>query len=284
MNNKLLNTIKEKVNFPLLLLGIYILFNLMPILSSVIRFTRALTNIKALLTVPFSAISLAGVLAPVIIFIMLILHETGKLKTAPKIIGITCLVAAVARIRGLYLSGRQIFQLLNSGSDGLAVCFGLFSLIIDIFFIIMLIKAFIALKAENPGYPTSKVFFFVAAGLIAVFGAISVIQSFSSMLSIYGSFLYFIALYYLPLLFGKSTQNDIVFGKSKEEAVKVTFDKVKILCGVFVLMLVLYAVAMIASDTTSYYDKYDDVFQKDPNTWTEDEKQYVNDFFEWLDD
>lgn len=27
--------------------------------------------------------------------------------------------------------------------------------------------------------------------------------------------------------------------------------------------------------------KYDDVFEKDPNTWTEDEKEYVDEFFEW---
>ncbi|MBE6587652.1 MAG: hypothetical protein E7647_04465 [Ruminococcaceae bacterium] len=283
MNNKLLNTIKEKVNFPLLLLGIYILLHLMPILGSVIRFIRALTSIKTLLTIPFSALSLAAGLAPVIIFIMLILHETGKLKAADKIIGITCLVAAAVRIWSIYLNGKQIFHMLIHGNDWLPVLFCLFNLIIDIFFIIMLIKVYIALKGENPGYPTSKIFFFVAAGLIAVFGSISVVQSFSSMLNIYGSFLYFIALYYLPLLFGKSTEGT-VFDREKKEAIKVTFNKVKIICGVFVLMLVLYAVAMIASDTTSYYDKYDDVFQKDPNTWTEDEKQYVNDFFEWLDD
>ena len=29
-------------------------------------------------------------------------------------------------------------------------------------------------------------------------------------------------------------------------------------------------------------DRYDDVFKKDPNTWTEDEKEYVNDLFEYI--
>ena len=34
----------------------------------------------------------------------------------------------------------------------------------------------------------------------------------------------------------------------------------------------------------SYYDKYDDVFDKNPNEWTDDEKEYVDDFFEWQHD
>ena len=30
--------------------------------------------------------------------------------------------------------------------------------------------------------------------------------------------------------------------------------------------------------------KYEDVFKKDPNKWTQDEKDYVNDFFDWQKD
>lgn len=52
--------------------------------------------------------------------------------------------------------------------------------------------------------------------------------------------------------------------------------------------LVLAIVALIATinifgTPAPRKSEYSDVFQKDPNTWTESEKKHVDNFFEWLD-
>lgn len=51
-----------------------------------------------------------------------------------------------------------------------------------------------------------------------------------------------------------------------------------------ILKLVLCILLLIFAFTRSYgtyKNPYDDVFNKDPNKWTDEEKDYVNDFFEW---
>ena len=58
---------------------------------------------------------------------------------------------------------------------------------------------------------------------------------------------------------------------------------------VIVVVCVILAAALCTQCSkidlfTPRKSKYDDVFKKDPNTWTEDEKEYVNNFFKWLDE
>ena len=48
------------------------------------------------------------------------------------------------------------------------------------------------------------------------------------------------------------------------------------------VILVLIAWLFSFGSSSVSKNKYDDVFEKDPNTWSEDEKEYVNDFFEWM--
>lgn len=58
-------------------------------------------------------------------------------------------------------------------------------------------------------------------------------------------------------------------------------------CGCFsvIAIIILIFGAFFAScvvDSNDY--DHSDVFEKDPNTWTEDEKDYVNDFFDFVDE
>ncbi|MBO4950234.1 MAG: hypothetical protein J6E38_04355 [Clostridia bacterium] len=51
----------------------------------------------------------------------------------------------------------------------------------------------------------------------------------------------------------------------------------------FFVALVLGVIVLISTSESadSNSGRYDDVFKKNPNEWTEDEEEYVNDFFEW---
>jgi len=52
-----------------------------------------------------------------------------------------------------------------------------------------------------------------------------------------------------------------------------------------VLVLVVFILSIftfIFGDMPSKKNQYDDVFDKDPNKWTEDEKRYVDDLFDWI--
>ncbi|MDO4280901.1 MAG: hypothetical protein Q4C56_04665 [Peptococcaceae bacterium] len=56
-------------------------------------------------------------------------------------------------------------------------------------------------------------------------------------------------------------------------------------CGCIIFVLILFMIIGGLSECTgSSHNKYDGVFEKDPNTWTDDEKRYVDDFFEWQED
>lgn len=51
-----------------------------------------------------------------------------------------------------------------------------------------------------------------------------------------------------------------------------------------IILLILIVVAVTTSEPKkNKHNGYDDVFEKDPNTWTENEKEYVDDFFNRLD-
>lgn len=49
-------------------------------------------------------------------------------------------------------------------------------------------------------------------------------------------------------------------------------------------LCIAIVISLNTSSSNESKNKYDDVFKKDPNTWTEDEKEYVNDLFEWTDE
>ncbi len=51
---------------------------------------------------------------------------------------------------------------------------------------------------------------------------------------------------------------------------------ISLLLVIFTIFILTFALSACGED-----DKYDDVFKKDPNTWTDDEKDYVDGFFEW---
>ena len=52
-----------------------------------------------------------------------------------------------------------------------------------------------------------------------------------------------------------------------------------ILCVLLILLAFI-----VGYGRRTYKSPYDDVFDKNPNHWTDDEKDHVNDFFEWMDD
>ncbi|HCI59462.1 MAG TPA: hypothetical protein DE313_01445 [Ruminococcus sp.] len=76
--------------------------------------------------------------------------------------------------------------------------------------------------------------------------------------------------------------------KAEKESSEAREEKIKkyLYPIIAIFMAVLFLVFCIFgcnSSSNSYKNKYKDVFNKDPNTWSEDEKDYVNDFFEWHD-
>lgn len=61
--------------------------------------------------------------------------------------------------------------------------------------------------------------------------------------------------------------------------------KIKNVFSITIIILAIVGVFIIGfliSDGNS--NKHDDVWDKDPNTWTDQEEDYVNDFFEWQHD
>lgn len=53
-----------------------------------------------------------------------------------------------------------------------------------------------------------------------------------------------------------------------------------IICIIICVLMGVFAVTREYGEYI-YKDPYEDVWDKDPNKWTEDEKDYVNDFWEW---
>ncbi len=60
--------------------------------------------------------------------------------------------------------------------------------------------------------------------------------------------------------------------------------KMLLAIGISVVVIVLAAgcFGLLFSGGFGSNDNYDDVFEKDPNSWTDEEQDYVNDFFEWM--
>lgn len=50
---------------------------------------------------------------------------------------------------------------------------------------------------------------------------------------------------------------------------------------ILVAILVVYIIVNIVTSSPS--NPYEDIWDKDPNTWSDEEKEYVDDFFDWLD-
>lgn len=67
--------------------------------------------------------------------------------------------------------------------------------------------------------------------------------------------------------------------KTKEEKRSIA---IKIGCFAVIFVIVLYiSIACSISKRDRGYE-YDDVFKKDPNNWSDDEKDYVNDLFDYM--
>ena len=68
--------------------------------------------------------------------------------------------------------------------------------------------------------------------------------------------------------------------KTKEE--KKEFIKKWGVYAVIIFVILFIVIGWSVSDDQSK-NKYDDVFKKDPNTWSKDEKEYVDDLFNYID-
>jgi len=52
----------------------------------------------------------------------------------------------------------------------------------------------------------------------------------------------------------------------------------------FVIGWVILAVIAIGISSCEDKNEFEDVFRKDPNTWTEREKEHINNYFDWLEE
>lgn len=91
----------------------------------------------------------------------------------------------------------------------------------------------------------------------------------------------------------------IVFGEepreSRDEKIrKIQGDPMLKLKIVGIISAIIIAIVLIALVVSSFNEglsrpsnndrpTYDDVFDKDPNNWTDEEKEYVDDFFGWME-
>jgi ABC-type anion transport system duplicated permease subunit len=50
-----------------------------------------------------------------------------------------------------------------------------------------------------------------------------------------------------------------------------------------VVGIIIFIILVVTAGVASSSHKYDNVFNKNPNSWSNDEKEYVNGFFEWQD-
>ena len=50
---------------------------------------------------------------------------------------------------------------------------------------------------------------------------------------------------------------------------------------IIAVALLILLISLLDSDKKS---QFEEIFSKDPNTWSENEKEYVDDFFEWQED
>ena len=66
--------------------------------------------------------------------------------------------------------------------------------------------------------------------------------------------------------------------------IKQRMNGLKIIVVSVVLFLILGLFGLNFTWNNRTENKYDDVWDKNPNNWTDDEKEYVNDFFEWQQD
>ncbi len=111
--------------------------------------------------------------------------------------------------------------------------------------------------------------------IIAFVCTILAIKFCTSELYIYCRFLYgFTGLFTIlatPFLFTKTLKFYI---SSKEVRVAI------VLIAIVFFFIGLFCFGL-KFEWSSGKDKYDDVFDKDPNSWSSDEKEYVNDFFKW---
>lgn len=87
-------------------------------------------------------------------------------------------------------------------------------------------------------------------------------------------------------LIGSYMDDDVNWAKTVEARKKaITKGRLYSALSVFIVGAVFVVALMISNIDWfgSNSNKFDDVFNKDPNTWTDEEEDYVNDFFDWLD-
>ena len=60
--------------------------------------------------------------------------------------------------------------------------------------------------------------------------------------------------------------------------------KKDILSYISLIIVLIFILCLCVNCSGNSDNPYKDVFNKDPNTWTDDEKEYVNDFSKWMDE
>ncbi len=62
---------------------------------------------------------------------------------------------------------------------------------------------------------------------------------------------------------------------------KASIKNVRNICIAVLCFIIIAFLFVQCTSGGSRKNEYDNVFNKDPNTWTESEKNYVNNFFDW---
>jgi hypothetical protein len=124
--------------------------------------------------------------------------------------------------------------------------------------------------------------FFFKLSLVTV--AVSILFAF--LVSVLWGLIIGVVSFFAFSLVGGYLDDDVNWAKS-DDARKQAIKKGKlysalsvfIVGAVFLFAMMLSSIDLFGSSS----NQFDDVFNKDPNTWTDEEKDYVNDFFDWLD-
>lgn len=260
-------------NYPMILLAIVSLFRVQAIISGIISvFNTLIRNPAGILS---AILQFVLTVTPVILFVILWLHRNRGWDKAKKGIAIATAVLAIINLNRAIMFARS---LPNIKFDVLILITILPVKIEElshvILYTILAINLFFEHKNKKKLY---TVYCIVAILCISQRLFFEIPASLKECGNIWGtgvSFLMNLALWYVPKAFENTEKAEISKGK------------IKAVIAIAAVVLFFYIAGGVGSGKFSsgnYYDKYDGVFDKDPNKWTDDEKQYVDDLFEFID-
>lgn len=264
---------KKKAFFPLIIFAILALRQVLDMPNVIRMFSMPILSPLGVVGI---CTSLILILFPIVTTVMLLWagsektseHTRGHIK---RIMSIICFAAAGSMFYGV-LTNVIAFGKMGYALDfySLVMYSPLLQMIINIFTGILLIMCGCYILKSIHRIPGVYIAVFIVGITLLVFFSLLVVIGGKNSILIYAwSFLRMVGIWLLPMVF--------IDAENEASAKKLSRN-------IIIIVVILLIVAWAMAGGTGGSNTYDDVFDKDPNEWTEDEEQYVNDLFEWIDE